>query len=246
MAVPLRTWAEADGRRSTYREFPPSPRVAAVVEAGWIGDAGWARSMRVVPDGCVDLVWNGQGLYVVNTDGRPARMWLPATGMSVGLRLRCGAAGSVLGMPVSDLPHGATPLAEVWGRVAFAEPLGLSTLEGLVAGRDPDPRMLAAVHELRTRSVAQAAGHVAISERGLRRKLRDEVGYGPKRLQRVLRFREFVRRLPSAASLADLAADLGYADQSHLGRECLALSGSTPARLAEMFQTARPAVPRIQ
>ncbi|WP_279495748.1 hypothetical protein [Actinocrispum wychmicini] len=43
-----------------------------------------------------------------------------------------------------------------------------------------------------------------------------------------------------------MAADLGYADQSHLGRECLAMSGSTPARLAEMFQTPRPVVPRIR
>jgi AraC-like DNA-binding protein len=226
-----------------------------VVECGWLGRAGWPRSLRVVPDGCVDLVWDGQQLSVVVTAGAPLRMWLTATGSSLGLRLRCGAAGSVLGIPISELPHGATPLENLWGRKAayVSEQLptaGLSLLESLVAGRTPDRLMLAAVHELRTNTVADAAGKLAVSERGLRRKLREEVGYGPKRLHRVLRFREFVRRLPAIAhgrtSLAVVAADLGYADQSHLGRECLALSGSTPARLAEIFQTTATPPSRIE
>jgi hypothetical protein len=61
------------------------------------------------------------------------------------------------------------------------------------------------------------------------------VGYGPKALERVLRFRRFVRRLDAVASgrisLAGIAAALSYADQAHLGRECLRLSGSTPGTL---------------
>jgi hypothetical protein len=35
--------------------------------------------------------------------------------------------------------------------------------------------------------------------------------------------------------LARLAADLGYADQPHLTRECVALSGLTPTRLAALW-----------
>ncbi|WP_051343018.1 helix-turn-helix domain-containing protein [Pseudonocardia spinosispora] len=75
----------------------------------------------------------------------------------------------------------------------------------------------------------------------------------PKELHRILRFRRFTARLPAVAdgevSVAVAAADLGYADQSHLGRECRRLSGSSPARLfdswrgrgtaAEIFQTRR-------
>jgi AraC-like DNA-binding protein len=52
----------------------------------------------------------------------------------------------------------------------------------------------------------------------------------------VLRFRRFVSQARGVADgehdLARMAADLGYADQSHLTRDCLRLSGMTPARLA--------------
>jgi hypothetical protein len=45
--------------------------------------------------------------------------------------------------------------------------------------------------------------------------------YGPKTLQRVLRFRRFVSRIdacPDILDLATLAAEAGYADQAHLTR----------------------------
>jgi len=61
------------------------------------------------------------------------------------------------------------------------------------------------------------------------------VAYGPKTLQRVLRFRGFVSRVdarPAVLDLATLAAEAGYADQAHLTRECGRLSGLTPAALA--------------
>jgi methylphosphotriester-DNA--protein-cysteine methyltransferase len=70
----------------------------------------------------------------------------------------------------------------------------------------------------------------------LRRRCQAAVGYGPKTLQRVLRFRRFVSRVDATPAaridLAALAADAGYADQAHLTRECAQLSGLTPAALA--------------
>ena len=51
--------------------------------------------------------------------------------------------------------------------------------------------------------------------------------------QRILRFQRFVSRIDrDRADLATLAAETGYADQAHLTRECLTLSGLTPAALA--------------
>jgi AraC-like DNA-binding protein len=75
--------------------------------------------------------------------------------------------------------------------------------------------------------------------RQLRRRCHAVVGYGPKTLQRVLRFRRFVARLDAGPpngqdihDLAALAALAGYADQAHLTRECRALAGLTPGALA--------------
>jgi AraC-like DNA-binding protein len=54
-------------------------------------------------------------------------------------------------------------------------------------------------------------------------------------LDRVLRFQRFVSLAATASGrrlvLTHAAADLGYADQAHLSRECLRLSGLTPTQL---------------
>jgi AraC-like DNA-binding protein len=88
----------------------------------------------------------------------------------------------------------------------------------------------------RTEDVAEDVG---LSVRQLRRRCHAAAGYGPKTLQRVLRFQRFVRMLDAAApgrppGLASAAARAGYADQAHLTRECAALSGLTPAALARV------------
>ena len=62
----------------------------------------------------------------------------------------------------------------------------------------------------------------------------ESFGYGPKTLDRILRFHRF-RRLRQAsgnASTAVLAVEAGYADQAHLIRESRRLSGITPSALA--------------
>jgi transcriptional regulator GlxA family with amidase domain len=73
-----------------------------------------------------------------------------------------------------------------------------------------------------------------VSERQLRRRFADAVGYAPKTLQRVLRFQRFLvlaRAAGASADLARLAFAAGYADQAHLTRECRRLAGLPPAAL---------------
>ncbi|WP_410616236.1 helix-turn-helix domain-containing protein [Amycolatopsis sp. lyj-109] len=249
MGVPLRPVAA----RSVYREVAPPPALADVLACGWHGRTGWARPLRVLPDGCADLVWDGATLTVVVTIGAPLRLWVPASSSRVGVRLRCGAAAAVLGTSMPELPA-VTRLSDLWGTDAqFAEEQLASSdpeaqrglLESLVArrGATPDRRVLAAVRAFGTAARTSDVA-VGISERSLRRHFVHSVGAGPKQLHRVRRFQRFLRRLDALAahrtSLARAAADLGYADQSHLGRECRRLSGSSPAalvRVAEKFQT---------
>jgi methylphosphotriester-DNA--protein-cysteine methyltransferase len=83
--------------------------------------------------------------------------------------------------------------------------------------------------------VEQVADQTGISMRQLRRRCDAAVGYGPKTLQRVLKFQRFVRRIDAGETdLASLAADAGYADQAHLTRECGQLAGVTPAVLPRL------------
>jgi AraC-like DNA-binding protein len=80
------------------------------------------------------------------------------------------------------------------------------------------------------RTVADALG---VTTRTIHRRCLHQFGYGVKTLQQVLRFRRFLHLAENAPDepLALLAADAGYADQSHLSRDCRRLSGLPPAAL---------------
>jgi AraC-like DNA-binding protein len=76
--------------------------------------------------------------------------------------------------------------------------------------------------------VTEVAGELGVSERQLQRRVCDAVGYGPKMLARVLRFRRLQALAP--APLAELALDAGYADQAHMTAEVTRLAGISPVR----------------
>ena len=121
---------------------------------------------------------------------------------------------------------------------AEAAALLLDLAGRLIARQDPDPAVARAAVLLRDPAVLaeDVAAEVGLSERHFRRRIAEAVGYGPKILQRVLRFQRFVQWADAASGDVDLAtaaATVGYADQAHLTRECRALSGMTPAVLAQ-------------
>src|SRR5690606_11969421 len=81
------------------------------------------------------------------------------------------------------------------------------------------------------RSGEAVAAGLGTSQRSLQRALRATVGVGPNDVARRIRLQEVVRRLSAPdADMATVAAELGYADQSHLINEFRAVSGTTPGR----------------
>jgi AraC-like DNA-binding protein len=214
-----------------------SPLVACV----WEQVALEGQAQRVVPDACVDLIWSRERLEIAGPDSSARVASLPAGSRLVGVRLRPGAAGAVLGLPASELLDVSPDAAEVLGRDVAA-----ALLEALAVGQDPhalllhaidsrgvrepDPLVSAAVRELgRPRArVGLVAAELGMSARQLQRRVSDAVGYGPKMLQRVLRFQRLQALEP--APLAELALDAGYADQAHMTAEVTSLAGISPVR----------------
>ncbi|MDS1270683.1 helix-turn-helix transcriptional regulator [Lipingzhangella sp. LS1_29] len=79
-------------------------------------------------------------------------------------------------------------------------------------------------------SVTELARHAHLSPRHLRHVMRHELGIGPKFAARVARLGTAVRRASEGAdSWAQVAADSGYSDQSHLVREFTELMRTTPS-----------------
>jgi len=81
-----------------------------------------------------------------------------------------------------------------------------------------------------------ASRAMVVGERRLHRHCRAAVGYGPKMLERVLRFQRARQIARGTTSLALVAALSGYADQAHLTRESRCLAGTTPS---DLFKTSR-------
>jgi AraC-like DNA-binding protein len=87
--------------------------------------------------------------------------------------------------------------------------------------------------------VASVADELGLSARQLQRRVADAVGYGPKLLARILRFRRLQALAAPRADgssgdprvpLVELALDAGYADQAHMTDEVTRLAGLSPVR----------------
>jgi methylphosphotriester-DNA--protein-cysteine methyltransferase len=228
-----------------YREAAPPPHLKHLVACVWENEPAQDHAQRVVPDGCVDLVWHGElGLLIAGADTGPRTVCLPARVRSSGIRLRAEAAGAVLGLPASELRDRQIDAELVWSRygsrlqeaLAAAAPAQRLALLADAVGRrgaEPDALVGAAARRLAVPGarVTGVASDLGVVERTLHRRMLASVGYGPKVLARVARLRRLVAL--SDESLAARAFEAGYASQAHMNEEVRRLTGSTPTRYLE-------------
>jgi AraC-like DNA-binding protein len=200
---------------------------------------------RVLPDGCMDLIWDGEHVAVAGPDTVAFLTRREAGAVAVGLRLPPGAMPAVLGLPAHALRDEHAPLADVWGRscgarvedaIATAASPGraLETVARTLGRGAPVADGLTAELVRRARRgerVAETADAVGLSTRQLQRRALDAIGYGPKLLGRVLRLDRALVLARAGAPLAAVAAECGYADQAHLADDVRALAGTTLSEL---------------
>jgi AraC-like DNA-binding protein len=224
-----------------YRELAPPADLAPLLACVW---TSVATGGRILPDGCADVVWDGTELVVAGPATLPLASPAPATRV-FGVRFRLGAAGTGLGLPAEELADLQVPIADVWrdgDAVHEAAAVGglpalVEALRGRLLTAEADPLTRAAAVGLARPGarVAELGAQLGISERQLRRRFADAVGYGPKTLARILRFQRFLALARAGGDdLAGLAFAAGYADQAHLSRECRRLAGRTPAELVTL------------
>lgn len=80
--------------------------------------------------------------------------------------------------------------------------------------------------------VERLATEVGWTRQRLWSRFRSQIGITPKRAAQLVRFDHAAHRLAAGQSTALVAADSGYADQSHLHRDIVAFAGVTPAAVA--------------
>jgi AraC-like DNA-binding protein len=198
-----------------------------------------ARRTRILPDGCLDVVWDGAQLIVAGPDSVARWHDSPAGTAYTALRFHLGTGPAALGVPAFELAGQSPPLEDVWPAAAArrlservaADPAG--ALTGWAAGRGQVDPVGPRVHAMARRGtpVTQMADRLGLSDRQLRRRCLAVFGYGPRRLARILRMTRALDEARSGLPLAQVAAFCGYADQAYLCRELLALGGATPTSL---------------
>jgi AraC-like DNA-binding protein len=208
------------------------------------GTSNGSLPLRVLPDGCADVIWRDDGgsvtTLVAGPDTQAQLAPLAEGSRMVGVRFAPGAAHAVLGIPLDEVRDQRLPLRELsgpWSEEDLAERVALSDRPelGLAAAvrerisAPPDATAAAMARRLEFDAgpgvVSRLAADLGLSERQLQRRCRAAFGYGPKTLQQVLRFQRALRLARAGGRLADVAAVVGYADQAHLARDTRRLAG---------------------
>jgi len=243
-----------------FRHGRPGESLSPFVRNFWAAEStesrDTCRGQRVVPDGCIDLIFVRRGLtetfngFVVGTMTRPTVEDVVGGAQYLGVRFAPGGFTGLFGHPAHQFTD----------RTVALDDLSLSLMPGErfveSPGIEASFRMLEdglSRHLVRARSspavgkaldmisasqgavtITQLAAAIDYSPRQLLRVFRESVGVGPKTYCRIVRFKDALRALRrrSQPDLLQIALDAGYYDQAHFIHEFNTFYGSSPAAAA--------------
>jgi len=175
-----------------------------------------------------------------------------------GVKFRPGAFLPFLGRPLADITGSVLPAEQLWGpaatvladRMSAARSIDelVALVEAFLRERWPEPdpqvelvgRIVAALlHDRSISRVDDVTERFAISSRTLQRLFQRYVGVSPKWVLRRYRLHEAAAALEREQHRpwAEVAAELGYFDQSHFIRDFTAAVGMTPVAYAQACRT---------
>ncbi|WP_248581113.1 AraC family transcriptional regulator [Nocardioides sp. InS609-2] len=237
--------------------YAPTPALAPLVERFWIPvwsvDAPQTQSTLQHP-ACLIVVSNTYARFYGVVRGLSS-VTLEDDGWAVGTMLTPAAGRLLLGRSVATVTDTSFDVGEV---AALDAPRLVGRIRAAMTRDPTDPLAHAAATaeverqlapllpvdeqgELINRLVAwlvehpevirvdELADEFAMTERSLQRLVEQRVGMTPKWLIQRRRLHDAVERLKAGeTSLADIAVELGYADQAHFTHDFRTVSGLTP------------------
>lgn len=167
----------------------------------------------------------------------------------IGIRIEPGALRRVIGTPAHKVIQcrsfdefsaprlresllAALAIENVPVRIARIEEALLQSLAPSMSEDLLATRVAAALRtqvEQGAASIDAIANRMGVSTRHVERAFHSCVGVPPKTFAKIVRFRRALERAPTATSLLSLAAECGYADQSHLTRDFRRFAGMPPS-----------------
>ncbi|MCW0215730.1 MAG: helix-turn-helix domain-containing protein [Pseudonocardia sp.] len=240
----------------TLERFAPAPDLAGLVERHWV--VSWAlppgrrASVTLLPHPCVNVVLDRGNLAIAGVGRERFTYPYAGEGRVFGVKFRPGAFLPFLGEPVSSITDVTMPASRLWGRpadelaAAMTGPVPelIERAEAFLRARwpEPDPHVVlvggivaALLRDRSTSRVEDVVERFGIAPRTLQRLFARYVGVSPKWVLRRYRLHEAAARLAEEQDRpwAEVAAELGYFDQSHFIRDFTAAIGLTPVAYAQ-------------
>jgi AraC-like DNA-binding protein len=240
-----------------YRQIRPIEAFRSLVDVYWINRPGDGAGVCVLPDGCIDLIFQGGAtggrLFSSALIDAPVLFRSGQRDWFVGVRFRPAMARVVLDIDPIECRNRDIPAAEIdptFGALErelqeCASPhAALTLLKRAVDARlAKEERQLAPPHVQEALNLLGRGGDVAhvhrvaralgMTERSLHRALLRWSGLAPKPMARILRMQRTIAAIRAGrVPLALIAQRMGYADQAHMTRELRALTGLAPSAFA--------------
>jgi AraC-like DNA-binding protein len=229
-----------------YREFTPHAALRPYVRCYWELEGHGSGVETILPDGCTEVVFHygdpfaregrmqPSAIFVGQMTG-PVRVQPTGEVGCFGVRFEPMGAWVFTGVPQDRLTNTIEDAEELFEtRAVFEAADRKQAAEAMLLARIPGSRpawqdglIEVTAGKLRMRDFRSGTG---VGDRQFERLFKARVGLTPRLFSRLLRFR---RAIAAQGSWADIAADCGYADQSHLIRDFREFAGTTPMSLPE-------------
>jgi AraC-like DNA-binding protein len=229
-------------RLPTFHRLPAPTRVAALVSWFWIPEwqiaAGRSSRQQLIAHPASNLVVEPDVVGLAGPTTRTSHRDLTGTGWAVGALLRPAAIAYLVEDPAAlrdtyrplSLPELGDAVRRAMDSPGDRHQLAVEAFADWLAAKAPEPtpdgllaNAMADVIESdpTLRTVEELAQRLHVSTRTVQRLARRHVGLPPLTMIRRRRLQRAAERLRDdpGATLATVAADLGYTDHSHLANE---------------------------
>lgn len=249
---------------SGYKEYLPSKELRPYIACYWESnrESNYSpingETKRVVPDGCVDIIFDAKGLNasfkgeVVGTMDRVLILSEYGYVRNFGVRFLPGCAHMFIKIPLIEIKNSSASLTSIWSKEAeIIEELmsdSKSTLDRINIMEDCLKKILYdntlvdySLLNILTR-IYKSKGNVRlkniasrelISQRQIHRSFINWIGLNPKSFIKVIRlqtiYNDALRNIDT--NIFHIALNNGYYDQSHFIRDFKKFYGDTPSKI---------------
>lgn len=236
----------------SYSELNPHTGLSTFIDAYWmyVDKKPGQLGNKILPDGCVDLIINlgsdvltncgetlrNEKIYLTGPMTAPMETVRTNDTFSIGIRFKPSAFNSFFNLGSLHVYQNKTIEFEKARSIDFKK---LLANPSMYLNDFMFERLKSKTYNLWpvVNEIQKAAGQITLPAlssktnltiRQMERRFKEDVGFSPKSLSKLYRFRKALEEIKRGTSLTEIAFKCGYYDQAHLCNEFKKYTGSVP------------------